>query len=46
MLKSGIVFVTLCGFVLGQSLYKLGVGIRDCTGPAAEVNMVNIVLIA
>ena len=46
MLKSGIVFVTLCGFVLGQSLYKIGVGIGDCTGPAAEVNMVNIVLIA
>ena len=46
MLKSGIVFVTFCGYVIGQSLYKIGVGIGDCTGPAAEVNMVNIVLIA
>ena len=42
MLKYGLLFASLWSFAFGQSQYQIGVGISDCTGPAAEVNMVNI----
>ena len=42
MFKYGLLFASLWSFAFGQSQYQIGVGKSDCTGPAAEVNMVSI----
>jgi len=34
-------FCCLLELVNAQDVYKVGVGIADVTGPAAEINMVN-----